>query len=122
VADRLSSPTDRDRPSGGYHPNVRRVELGLVTQARWSQASEAVGRVLEEPVHEGERLDIGGGRYVSFELFPNLGKPDRERRYADQRDVRFVLRVMTDGDSVNVDQLVRRLSPVEGEWRVLFDG
>jgi hypothetical protein len=101
---------------------VRRVEVGLVTQARWWQASEAVGRVLEEPIHEGERLDIGGGRYVSFELLPNLSKPHREWRYADQRDVRFVLRVMTDGDSVNVDQLLRRLSPVEGEWRVLFDG
>jgi hypothetical protein len=100
---------------------MRKVEIGLATQAGWWEAAEAVERVLEEPAQEGERLDIGGGRYVTFELLPNLSRSQFEWHYGDQHDIRLILRVMTDGDSVDVDHLLRRLSPVEGEWRVLFD-
>jgi hypothetical protein len=106
----------------GRHPSilqrVREVEIGLVTE-RPDAAAAAIRRTLEEPQHDRERLNMADGKYVDFQLIRKFERYKRKWRYDD--DLRFVLRVTTDGDAIDVDQLLRRLSAVEGEWRVLFD-
>jgi hypothetical protein len=98
---------------------MREMELGLVTD-RFFEAYSSVSRVLEEPGGEMERVEIGGGRYVDFQLFPNWNRPQRTWRYPDHRDVRLVMRVTTDGEVIGLDSLMPRLRPI-GEWRVLRD-
>jgi hypothetical protein len=79
----------------------------------------SVVRVLEEP-GAMNLVEAGGSRYVDFQLLPNWNGFRKTWRYADQRDVRLVMRVTTDGETLGFDPLLRRLSAV-GEWRVLTD-
>lgn len=65
------------------------------------------------------KIDVGGGKYVDFELIRKFERFKRKWRYDD--DLRFVLRVTTDGDSIDVKQLLDCFSAVEGEWRVVSD-
>jgi hypothetical protein len=97
---------------------LREIELGLVTDLKSADESAvAVGRMLEEPLHEGHPMNIAGGKYVDFQLIRKFERYKRKWRY--DGDLRFVLRVRTDGDSIDTDQLLDRLSSVEGHWRVL---
>jgi hypothetical protein len=100
---------------------VREVEIGLVPDATPDEAAVAIARTLEEPLHEDHAMNInvGGGKYVQFQLIRKFERYKRKWRYDD--DLRFVLRVTTDGDSIDTDQLLRRFSAVEGEWRVVSD-
>jgi hypothetical protein len=100
---------------------VREVEIGLVPDATPDEAAVAIARMLEEPLHEGHamKINVGGGKYVDFQLIRKFERYKHKWRYDD--DLRFVLRVTTDGDSIDTDQLLRSLSAVEGEWRILSD-
>lgn len=102
---------------------MRKVEIGLVTDAGKTAdaAAGAIAQTLEEPLHEGHpmKVDVGGGKYVDFELIRKFERFKRKWRYDD--DLRFVLRVTTDGDSIDVNQLLDCFSAVEGEWRVVSD-
>jgi hypothetical protein len=59
-----------------------------------------------------ERVDCGGGRHLEFQVLPNWNGHHRTWRHPDQRDVRLVLRVTTDGEILGVDPLLRRLSAI----------
>jgi hypothetical protein len=97
---------------------LREIELGLVTDLKSAdEAAVAIGRMLEEPLHEGHTMNIAGGKYVDFQLIRKFERYKRKWRY--DGDLRFVLRVRTDGHSIDTDQLLDRLSSVEGHWRVL---
>ena len=100
---------------------MREVKIGLVTDEA-DAAAAAITRTLEEPLYEGHPLliDVGGGRYTEFELIRKFNRYSHQWRYDD--DLRFVLRVKSDGDSIDAGQLLRAFSEVEGEWRVLPDG
>jgi hypothetical protein len=99
---------------------VREVEIGLVTDVRSADAAAvAIARTLEEPAHDRERLNLGDGRYIDFQLIRKYERFKRKWRYDD--DLRFVLRVKTDGDSIDAEKLLCRLRAVEGEWRVLSE-
>ena len=98
---------------------MREVELGLVADG-FFEPYPSVVRVLEEP-GAMERVEVGGGRQLEFQVLPNWNGHHRTWRYPDQRAVRLVLRVSTsDGETLGFDPLLRRLSTV-GEWRVLTD-
>jgi hypothetical protein len=103
-----------------YPPSVREVEIGLVTDEA-DAAAAAITRTLEEPLHERHPLlvSVGGGRYTEFQLIRKFNRYSHQWRY--DNDLRFVLRVKTDGDSIDVAQLLRGFSEVDGEWRVLPD-
>ena len=99
---------------------MREVELGLVADG-FFEPYPAVVRVLEEP-GAMNLAEVGGSwyGYVNFQLLPNWNGFRKKWRYPDQRDVRLVMRVTTDAETLGVDPLLRRLSAV-GEWRVLTD-
>ena len=61
------------------------------------------------------KIDVGSGKYVDFQLIRKFKRFKREWRYDD--DLRFVLRVTTDGDSLDVNPLLDYFSAVEGEGR-----
>jgi hypothetical protein len=101
---------------------VREVEIGLVPDATADEAALAIARTLEaRPVDEGHpmKINVGGGKWVAFDLIGKFERFKHKWRYDD--DLRFVLRVTTDGNSIDTDQLLRSFSAVEGEWRVLSD-
>ena len=98
---------------------MREAELGLVTDGFFEDYA-AVVQVLEEPASLTERVECGGGRSLEIQLLPNWNGHLRTWRYPDQRDIRLVLRVTTDGETLGFDPLLRRLSVV-GEWRVLTE-
>jgi hypothetical protein len=97
---------------------MREVELGLVADG-FFEPYPAVVRVLEEP-GAMNLVEVGGSSRVDFQLLMNWDGFRKTWRYPDQRDVRLVMRVTTDGETLGVDQFLRRLSAV-GEWRVLTD-
>lgn len=97
---------------------MREVEIGLVTEAP-DEAAAAIARTLEERNGEAMNINVGGGRWVGFHLIRKFNRYQHKWRYDD--DLRFVLQVTTDGDSIDIEQLLRTLSPVEGQWRVLSD-
>lgn len=97
---------------------MREVELGLVTDLKSAdEAAVAIARMLEEPLHESHPMKMGCGKYIDFQLIRKFERYKRKWRYDD--DLRFVLRVKTDDDSIDVDELLRRVSAVEGDWRIL---
>lgn len=97
---------------------MREVEIGLVTDAP-DEAAMAIARTLEERNGEAMNIDIGGGKWVGFHLIRKFNRYAHKWRYDD--DLRFVLQVTTDGNSIDTAQLLRNLAPVEGQWRVLSE-
>ena len=73
---------------------MREVELGLVADG-FFEPYPSVVRVLEEPESLTERVEVGSGRNLEFQVLPNWNGLHRTWRYPDQRDVRLVLRVTT---------------------------
>lgn len=99
---------------------MREVELGLSAETEDAdETAAAIARMLEDPLHERHPLKIGDGKYVDFQLIRKYNRYAAKWRY--DNDLRFILRVKTDGDTLDVDDLLQRVSAVEGEWRVVLD-